>query len=387
MTHFSSRTALVAGAMLAAALGGCSDATAPRSLPPLRLLNPRTAIDSVLAPIGERYGLPAIGGAIIWTDSIRASVVGLRRVGQPTSAALGDRFHIGSNAKAMTATIIAVLVERGLLSWGSTPASVFPEMADSLNASFRSVTLTQILSHRAGIAPYTTSSEIAAAPSFTGSASVQRRSFTSYLLRGAPASSIGVYRYSNAGYGVAAAMAERVTGESWETLMRTLLFTPLAIQGEFGWPTDTDPLQPSGHWIRVGTMTAHDPSDGYRLPAIIAPAGDVNMSVVDYARFVQLHLRGLLGVDAIVQDTTFLRLHTPPLGGTSGYALGWGIFSFAGVPTSGHDGSAGTFYTTVMLQPSRRLAVAVVTNGSPENAAQMASKAANALLQLALRGL
>lgn len=43
--------------------------------------------------------------------------------------------------------------------------------------------------------------------------------------------------YSNAGYAVAAAMAERVTGRSWESLMKKYVFGPLKLRSaRFGWP-------------------------------------------------------------------------------------------------------------------------------------------------------
>ena len=43
--------------------------------------------------------------------------------------ALDDRFHLGSNTKAMTALLAAILVEEGALRWDSSMAEVFPETA------------------------------------------------------------------------------------------------------------------------------------------------------------------------------------------------------------------------------------------------------------------
>ena len=50
-----------------------------------------------------------------------------------------------------------------------------------------------------------------------------------------PGSPIGEFSYSNAGYLVAAAMAEKLTGQSWETLMGERLFAPLGMSSAGVW--------------------------------------------------------------------------------------------------------------------------------------------------------
>lgn len=48
---------------------------------------------------------------------------------------------------------------------------------------------------------------------------------------------VGTYEYSNLGYMVAGAMAEKLTGKSWENLMRVKLFNPLGMTSAgFGAP-------------------------------------------------------------------------------------------------------------------------------------------------------
>ena len=48
-------------------------------------------------------------------------------------------------------------------------------------------------------------------------------------LANAPAGAVGDFLYSNLSYALAGAMAERLTGKSWETLMQERLFVPLGI--------------------------------------------------------------------------------------------------------------------------------------------------------------
>jgi len=58
------------------------------------------------------------------------------------------------------------------------------------------------------------------------------------------------YAYSNVGYTIAGAMAEKVAGDTWEDLMKREVFEPLKItEAGFGPPRSTDKTleQPRGH--------------------------------------------------------------------------------------------------------------------------------------------
>ena len=77
-----------------------------------------------------RYNLPALAAAVVKNGSIVASgAVGTRRAGTDNPVTVNDRFHIGSDTKAMTALIAAMLVEGGKIQWTSTISEVFPELA------------------------------------------------------------------------------------------------------------------------------------------------------------------------------------------------------------------------------------------------------------------
>lgn len=110
------------------------------------------SIDAMLQPYLARYGLPALAAAVVKNGKIVASgAVGLRRAGGNERVTIDDRFHIGSDTKAMTALLAAMLVEGGKLRWNTTVAEAFPELAGSMNADVKGVTLEQLLSHTSGI--------------------------------------------------------------------------------------------------------------------------------------------------------------------------------------------------------------------------------------------
>jgi Beta-lactamase len=64
---------------------------------------------------------------------------------------IDDRFHTGSDTKAFTSLLAGQFVEAQELRWNSTPADVFPELKDKMNAEFAKITLEELLSHSSGL--------------------------------------------------------------------------------------------------------------------------------------------------------------------------------------------------------------------------------------------
>ena len=75
-------------------------------------------LETILENIRVESGSPAAAGIILsQSEVIALEIVGLRLAGEITPATLNDRFHIGSNTKASTATVGANLVNEDVISW------------------------------------------------------------------------------------------------------------------------------------------------------------------------------------------------------------------------------------------------------------------------------
>ena len=62
----------------------------------------QTSLDSLLTPYLARYDLPAIAAAIVKEGKvIAAGAVGTRRMGATIPVTIQDRFHLGSDTKAI----------------------------------------------------------------------------------------------------------------------------------------------------------------------------------------------------------------------------------------------------------------------------------------------
>src|SRR5687767_3348547 len=98
------------------AFGACAAGPEPAPAAPAAV----AAIDvaALIEPIRAKHGLPAMGGAVVRGGEIVAvGAAGVRKAGDETGATGDDLWHIGSCTKSMTATLCAVLVERGKLRW------------------------------------------------------------------------------------------------------------------------------------------------------------------------------------------------------------------------------------------------------------------------------
>ena len=342
---------------------------------------PGSSLSEMVSTAQRAAAVPGLVAAVISSTDIQTAAAGLRKVGSSAVLATADRMHLGSNIKAMTATLVATLVENGVLRWNTTITEVFPDLAVSMRPEYRAVTIEQLLAHRGGVLPLEDLASLAQLPPLPGDAVQARVALTAWLLQ-QPSSVVpgADSLYSNAGYVVAAAMLERLTGQRFEELLTARVLRPLGIDPKFDWPAAADVSQPWGHERIAGQWVANDPNAAAnRIPAFLTPAGNLSLGVGDYAKFVQRHLRGLRGAAELISAQDYQRLHTP----IGRYALGWVVATADGVRTSAHDGTAGTFYALVAIRPERDRAVVVLVNAYSADAANAANTLA---LQLLDRG-
>jgi CubicO group peptidase (beta-lactamase class C family) len=379
-------------------------------------VNVNAILQSTLGSGAERFGMAA---AVLRGERIIAQgAAGVRKRGTAERITFDDRFHLGSCTKAMTATLVAMLVDEGKLNWTTTLAELFAGTLKPMHPAWEKVTLRQVLAHRAGLpldpdgpgrvfnllrAPYASLHsclEFMRLPrARLGTVPQQRLEVARQALSRPPVIPPDTkYWYSNEGYILAGAVLEHLTGRAWEDLMRERLFQPLGIStGGFGQPGTAGKIdQPWGHSAFVGKPI--DPgSPAAQFPLYYGPAGLAHMTIADWAKFIALNLRGdpanphcqaaLLKLDSFaelhgVAPTTpyskgwvmrgITRLATGDAGPAVIYRAGWFIStaSWAKGTYSGHTGrclwhggSNGISHSVVCIAPEIDFAVLVACNG------------------------
>jgi CubicO group peptidase (beta-lactamase class C family) len=340
-------------------------------------------LQQVIESIRSDNQLPALVAVLVHDGEIvEMAATGRRAVGFDELVTADDVWHVGSLTKAMTATLAPVLVERGDLSWDTTIGAVFPELVGTMNEEYEDVRLEELLYHTAALPV-----DVLRAPSWaslradTAAMTVQRYRFAVELLGMSSEGERGEFQYSNAGYIVAGAMLERVTGLGWEELLAVEMFVPLGMGScGFGAPGDSSRDEPWGHRGKAGSWLPVEPGPYADNPLVLGPAGTVHCSGADYARYMIEQLAGAAGVDGLVSAASFQVLHTPPAG--SVYAMGWGVGArgWAGGRVLNHHGSNTMWWASVWLAPERGLGLFAAVNAGGDDAFKGADAAVAALI-------
>jgi D-alanyl-D-alanine carboxypeptidase len=341
-------------------------------------------LSATLATARDKAHLPAVAALIQIGGKIEAdAALGVRELGHPEPAGLDDRWHLGSDTKAMTATMIARLAERNLLGFDETLAQVFPGIASSMDAQLSKVTITQLLSHTSGLAPLGSEKEMAeflVVIDREKGVRSQRAVVAMHYLTRPPTSKIGEFAYSNLGYTIAGAAAEARTGYSWEELIEREIWKPLGIKhAGFGAPGKPGKIdQPRGHVEKNGQLVALEPREpGSDNPPAVGPAGTANITLSDWLLFAQDQLDGIHGHGKLLTPESYRKLHTPV---TKNYALGWGVLrdKDGSISMLTHMGSNGFWVSDVRIMPKHDVIFLTAMNaGGPgaESAARDIGKA------------
>ena len=337
------------------------------------------AVTSALKPIRQKLHVPAIAAAVVTSEGIQiVGAVGVRKRGTEIPVTLTDQWHLGSDTKAMTATLMARLVERGQLKWDTTLAEVFPDLASQMHPGFKNVTLQHLLSHRSGLPA---NPDLAKYLGDDGVA-LRLRAVREELTKPPQHAPGSHYEYSNLGYIIAGAVMEKTSGQSWEHAMSTEVFEPLQMKavGFGGTGTHGQIDQPWPH-TADGEPTAEN-GPVVDNPPVMGPAGRVHCSIQDWAKFIQDQLRGDRGESALLKPGMYQRLHEPPFAGE--YALGWIVTQreWGGGTVFNHAGDNTMNFANVWIAPQRDFAILVCVNQSGDMAFQATDAAVGALIKL-----
>jgi CubicO group peptidase (beta-lactamase class C family) len=328
-----------------------------------------------LEKVRRRYDLPDLGAAIVVGDKVvAASAVGVRKYGTNIPVTQDDPFHLGSITKVMTATLIGMMVEDGVLRWNTTMEKMFPDLVRSMQPAYRNVTVLQLLSHTGGF-PYSPSMPMDKITALGKNGAERRYAYVKAAIADPPQAAPGTKVIYSGGPVVVIAYIERKMKKTYEQLMQERVFWPLgmttagfgdhmASEGEVDAPwghretnRKTTPIEPDHH----------SPVNGRE------PVGGAFCSMIDFGKFLAFHLQGSRGRGELLKPGTFRVLHTAAPGGN--FAPGWSIeYPDWAEPEKGlvlsHTGSIGTHVAMCWVVPWENYALCVGTNagGDPKQA-------------------
>ena len=355
------------------------------AVPALRAAQPSSglraeAIDAAVRATVERYTLPGIAVGVIEDGKI----VYARGYGE-TVAGSGDAvttrtlFKIASNSKAMTAAVLARLVQQGKLRWDDPVVKHLPAFAMFDPWVTANMTVSDLLIHNSGLPEGGGDLMLWPEPNlFTRDDIVRglRHIKPAYGFRAG-------YAYDNLLYVVAGQVAAAAGGASYEALVRRELFEPLGLSGcRVGAFRLADAGSVAQPHMRSGDGNVAMRRDADTVPVIAsAPAGGVRCSLDDMLVWANAWLvptPAQLQWLAPAQREAMWKPRTPmPIPALRkrwdnthyyAYAYGFRVADVDGQWTVSHTGTLGGMYSMMMLLPDQRSGFVLMINGDGGNA-------------------
>jgi len=267
-------------------------------------------------------------------------------------------FDIASCSKAFTAAAVLKLAEQGVLSLDDRLDRFFPSFNGEAGQRAASITIRQVLAHTARL----DDSHAMQPLDFP-----DRNAAVKAALAAEPLPQKSGFRYSNAGYVIAAAIIEKASGKPFEEAMKELVFAPAGLNAT-GFLNDPaiDEANAAVRTVDRGgkarRLTIHQDGWGWGLRG----AGGILTTMADLAKWDASLTNGrVLSPESTAQ--MFAQ-------GPGGYGLGW--FT---EPTSRsttrihHSGGTRGFTSWFIRLPQEHTFIAVLTNekGRPDAIARL----------------
>ena len=337
-------------------------------------------IDAEAERMRKAFDVPGFGVAIIGASAEPwVKGYGVRNLGKPEPIDAHTRFAIASNSKAYTAAAMSILIDEGKLGWDEPVVKYLPDFKMYDPAVTQMMTVRDLLCHRSGLA--LGAGDLLYFPDTTHTAEDALHALQ-YLKPARPFR--GGYAYDNILYTVAGLLIARVSGKSWSDFVAERILAPI---GESDAVPNLDRLrtdnvagrygQRQDNMMGVGTLTAVRPVGEHG--DVIAPAGGINASATDQARWLMTQLAKGKAPDGtrIWSEKQSDEMWKPQVITNSGdgpspedpsrpvlqaYALGWFIQDYRGERLVNHSGGLIGQVTQTAMVPRRGLGVVVFSN-------------------------
>ncbi|MEL6825913.1 MAG: serine hydrolase domain-containing protein [Pseudomonadota bacterium] len=322
-----------------------------------------------VAAVRAEHDLVALGAVIASSQDgiLDLAVDGFLANDDANPVQITDRWHLGSNTKALTALLYGQLVERGNAKWGATLPDLFPEIAETMDPVWHNITIEDLFAHRTGMRQMG-GFWLNARRNDDRPVTEQRRDIAHTTLSAPPSKSPGEYDYNNLNYIIAGAAIERILADhedlpnSWEEAMQSLLFDQLPepdARTAFGYGPPPQGLV--GHRSILGAFpTPVGRGKTADNPAILGPAGTLHATLQGHAI---LALEFLRPDSALVPEHLRAHLFTPYPDEESIYAMGWGVNDhdrFGRIYR--HSGSNTMWFSIIVIAPDLDRVIIVNSN-------------------------
>lgn len=336
-------------------------------------------MDAFVDQAVQRYQLPGIAVGVIEDGKIvRRITRGELAVGEGAQVDADSLFKIASNTKAMTAAVLARLVQAGTLRWDDPVTKYLPQFRMYDPWVTRNMQVRDLLIHNSGLGLGAGDLMLWPEPNH-----FDRNDIIAGLAHLKPTGSFrGDYAYDNLLYVVAGEVAAAAAGKSYPVLVRQEIFEPLGMQrcrvGDWSPEQTGNIARPHYRNGTSNVAAAADPAQVADFPSMAA--GGIRCSLNDMLRWMQVLLdpQQAPGWLNETQRRALWTAHMPmPISQRLrdwdnthflAYGYGWRLSDMDGQWKVAHTGTLSGMYSSLALLPDHKNGVVILINGDAEDA-------------------
>lgn len=294
----------------------------------------------------ERGNIPSVGFALVNREGVLwAGGFGQADVSSQRAANENTLYAIGSTTKAFTSTVIADLVDEGLLQW-DVPAQEVVPVWTLKGEGGETITMRDLLSHRTGYPRM----GLLFASGKVDSKTILETAVNAKPFRGYHEE----FLYNNIQYLAAGTAAANLGGASWESLVEARLLDPLGMTS-----TTASFARATGDARRaIGYRWDREKQELVVMPprniSNTGPAGSIYSNARDMSSWVQFQLnQGSWNGKQIVSSENLNETWASniDIGPGVGYGMGWMLHDWQGQRWIEHGGNIDGYSAKVGMLP------------------------------------
>lgn len=344
---------------------------APEALTPELLAELEAYIESALAT----HDVPGAAIAIVQDgEVVYRQGFGVRALGDEEPVTPETLMMIGSTTKPMTTTMMATLVDDGLIDWDTPVVEILPSFAVADPELTAAITIRDLVCACTGVPRRDLELVFNAAALSAADVIGSLAAFEFFTPIGE------AFQYSNqmvaAGGYIATLAAGGTLGnlfDDYVALMRERVFDPVGMP-DTTFSIETAASSPNHAVPHARGLDGSLQPEAPELEAVldpVAPAGTAWSNVDDMARFVIMQLNEGVSADGerVVSAESLAETWIPrvPVSAGTSYGLGWFVDSYKGQPVIHHGGNTLGFTSDLAFLPEAELGIVTLTNAQGAN--------------------
>ncbi len=311
----------------------------------------------------KELGIPGMSLVIVKDDQvIYAKGLGYKDFENKVPVTPDTQFAIGSSSKAFTGLTVLMTADEGKISLDASPRTVLPYFKMYDPETDKNMTIRDLLTHSSGL-------------NRTDLAMITGKLTRAELIRVAgEAKPIGKLRekfgYQNLMYTTAGEVVAVAQKQPWEKFVPERIFKPLGMTNSNMSITEMAAAKDRSFGYLYNFDTKETQKLPYRNIDAVGPAGSINSSANDMAKWVRFVLNGGVTPDGkrLVSEKGYEEWIKPQMkmnaSGTASYGFGWMIGKWNGLTVVQHGGNIDGFNALVAMIPEKKIGFVMLTNVS-----------------------